>query len=251
MMEAMPSRKATASASPLNRRFGYELDRIDYLGSKDKNGKPLTVLKMKDDGTVDLLASLNDNKITNFVKNDDGLWGNASGDNKTVFTLKETAPTDEELADSLYTRYEVEFNITDHRYFMFYFKEKSTYYVTYSGGKEAMGTPPAAEIVEEGDAFVIPTNRTLFYKGNTLDHWEDEGGNVYNIDSTYIATASDLRLFPVFMPNKFDRLDVTEGCDSHMGLCHQRRSAYHRPRKGEGHSRHAAEMEQPSHRRQD
>ncbi len=145
----------------LNRRFGYELDRIDYLGSKDKNGKPLTVLKMKDDGTVDLLASLNDNKITNFEKNDDGLWGNASGDNKTVFTLKETAPTDEELADSLYTRYEVEFNITDHRYFMFYFKEKSTYYVTYSGGKEAMGTPPAAEIVEEGDAFVIPTNRTL------------------------------------------------------------------------------------------
>ena len=194
----------------LNRRFGYELDRIDYLGSKDKNGKPLTVLKMKDDGTVDLLASLNDNKITNFEKNDDGLWGNASGDNKTVFTLKETAPTDEELADSLYTRYEVEFNITDHRYFMFYFKEKSTYYVTYSGGKEAMGTPPAAEIVEEGDAFVIPTNRTLFYKGNTLDHWEDEGGTVYNIGGTYIATANDLRLFPVFMPNKFDRLDVTE-----------------------------------------
>lgn len=97
---------------------------------------------MKDDGTVDLLASLNDNKITNFVKNDDGLWGNASGDNKTVFTLKETAPTDEELADSLYTRYEVEFNITDHRYFMFYFKEKSTYYVTYSRGKVAMGAPP-------------------------------------------------------------------------------------------------------------
>lgn len=194
----------------LNRRFGYELDRIDYLGSKDKNGKPLTLLKMKDDGTVDLLASLNDNKITNFEKNDDGLWGNASGDNKTMLTLKETAPTDEELADSLYTRYEVEFNITDHRYFMFYFKEKSTYYVTYSGGKEAMGTPPAAEIVEEGDAFVIPTNRTLFYKGNTLDHWEDEGGNVYNIGDTYIATASDLRLFPVFMPNKFDHLDMTE-----------------------------------------
>ena len=154
----------------LNRRFGYELDRIDYLGSKDKNGKPLTVLKMKDDGTVDLLASLNDNKITNFEKNDDGLWGNASGDNKTVFTLKETAPTDEELADSLYTRYEVEFNITDHRYFMFYFKEKSTYYVTYSGGKVAMGVPPAAELVEEGDDFVIPTNRSLFYSGNTLDH---------------------------------------------------------------------------------
>lgn len=194
----------------LNRRFGYELDRIDYLGSKDKNGKPITVLKMKDDGTVDLLASLNDNKITNFVKNDDGLWGNASGDNKTVFTLKETKPTDEELADSLYTRYEVEFNITDHRYFMFYFKEKSTYYVTYSRGKVAMGAPPASELVEEGDAFVIPTNRTLFYAGNTLDHWEDEGGNVYNIGKTYIATANDLHLTPVFLPNKFNRLDMTE-----------------------------------------
>lgn len=194
----------------LNRRFGYELDRIDYLGSNDKNGKPLTVLKMKDDGTVDLLASLNDNKITNFVKNDDGLWGNASGDNKTVFTLKETAPTDEELADSLYTRYELEFNITDHRNFMVYFKEKATYYITYKGGKKAMGTPPVAELVEEGDAFVIPTNRTLFYKGNTLDHWEDEAGNVYNIGGTYVATASDLRLQPVFKPNKFNRLDVTQ-----------------------------------------
>lgn len=194
----------------LNRRFGYELDRIDYLGSNDKNGKPLTVLKMKDDGTVDLLASLNDNKITNFVKNDDGLWGNASGDNKTLFTLKETAPTDEELADSLYTRYEVEFNITDHRNFMVYFKEKATYYVTYSRGKVAMGTPPVAELVEEGDAFVIPTNRTLFYVGNTLDHWEDEVGNVYNIGGTYVATASDLHLTPVFLPNKFNRLDVTE-----------------------------------------
>lgn len=194
----------------LNRRFGYELDRIDYLGSNDKNGNPLTVLKMKDDGTVDLLASLNDNKITNFVKNDDGLWGNASGDNKTVFTLKETTPTEEELADSLYTRYEVEFNITDHRNFMVYFKEKATYYITYKGGKKAMGTPPVAELVEEGDAFVIPTNRTLFYKGNTLDHWEDEVGNVYNIGGTYVATASDLRLQPVFKPNKFNRLDVTQ-----------------------------------------
>ena len=190
----------------LNRRFGYELDRIDYIGSNDKNGKPLTVLKMNDDGTVNLLASLNDNKTTTFEKNDDGTWGNA----QTVLTLKKTEPTKEELADSLYTRYEVEFNITDHRNFMVYFKEKATYYVTYSSGKVAMGTPPAAELVEEGDAFVIPTNRTLFYYGNTLDHWEDEGGNVYNIGGTYVATASDLRLTPVFLPNQFNRLDVTE-----------------------------------------
>lgn len=190
----------------INRRFGYELDRIDYLSSTDKDGKTLTVLKMNDDGTVNLLASLNDNKTTTFEKNDDGTWGNA----ETVFTLKKTEPTKEELADSLYTRYEVEFNITDHRNFMVYFKEKATYYVTYSSGKVAMGTPPVAELVEEGDAFVIPTNRTLFYDGNTLDHWEDEEGNIYNIGGTYVATASDLRLTPVFLPNQFNRLDVTE-----------------------------------------
>lgn len=190
----------------LNRRFGYELDRIDYLSSTDKDAKTLTVLKMNDDGTVNLLASLNDNKTTTFEKNDDGTWGNA----ETVFTLKKTDPTKEELADSLYTRYEVEFNITDHRNFMVYFKEKATYYVTYSSGKVAMGTPPAAELVEDGDAFVIPTNRTLFYDGNTLDYWEDEGGNIYNIGDTCVATASDLRLTPVFKPNQFNRLDVTE-----------------------------------------
>lgn len=190
----------------LNRRFGYELDRIDYLSSTDKDAKALTVLKMNDDGTVNLLASLNDNKTTTFEKNNDGTWGNA----QTVFTLKRTEPTKEEQADSLYTRYEVEFNITDHRNFMVYFKEKATYYVTYSSGKVAMGTPPTAELVEEDDAFVIPTNRTLFYDGKTLDHWEDEGGNVYNIGDTCVATASDLRLTPVFKPNQFNRLDVTE-----------------------------------------
>lgn len=200
----------------LNRRFGYELDRIDYIGSNDKNGKPLTVLKMNDDGTVNLLASLNDNKTTTFEKNDDGTWGNA----ETVLTLKKTEPTKEELADSLYTRYEVEFNITDHRNFMVYFKEKATYYVTYSSGKVAMGTPPAAEHVEEGDIFVIPTNRTLFYDGNTLDHWEDEGGNVYNIGDTCVATASDLRLYPVFKPNQFNRLDVTEDVTATWDFAH-------------------------------
>ena len=190
----------------LNRRFGYELDRIVDLDRTDKDGKPLTVVKKNDDGTVDLLANANDNKPTTFENNGDGSWGN----DQTVFTLKQTAPTDVELADSLYTRYEMEFNITAHRNFKVYFKEKATYYVTYSGGKVAMGTPPAAELVEEGDAFVIPTNRTLFFEGNTLDHWEDEVGNIYYIGGTYIATASDLRLTPIFMPNKFNRLDVTE-----------------------------------------
>ena len=168
----------------INRRFGYELDRIVDLDRTDNDGNKLTLVK----------------------KNDDGTWKY----DQTVFTLKETAPTEEELADSLYTRYELEFNITDHRNFMIYFKEKATYYVTYSRGKVAMGTPPATELVEEGDAFVIPTNRTLFYSGNTLDHWEDEGGNVYNIGGTYVATASDLHLTPVFLPNKFNRLDVTQ-----------------------------------------
>lgn len=168
----------------LNRRFGYELDRIVDLDRTDNDGNKLTIVK----------------------KNNDGTWEY----DQAVFTLKETAPTEEELADSLYTRYELEFNITDHLNYMVYFKEKSTYYITYNGGKKAIGTPPVAELVEEGDAFVIPTNRTLFYKGNTLDHWEDEVGNIYNIDSTYIATASDLRLQPVFKPNKFNRLDVTQ-----------------------------------------
>ena len=168
----------------INRRFGYEIDRIVDLDRTDNDGNKLTIVK----------------------KNDDGTWEY----DQTVFTLKETAPTEEELADSLYTRYELEFNITDHLNYMVYFKEKATYYVTYSRGNVAMGTPPATELVEEGDAFVIPTNRTLFYSGNTLDHWEDEGGNVYNIDSTYVATASDLHLTPVFLPNKFNRLDVTQ-----------------------------------------
>ena len=168
----------------INRRFGYEIDRIVDLDRTDNDGNKLTIVK----------------------KNDDGTWEY----DQTEFTLKETAPTEEELADSLYTRYELEFNITDHLNYMVYFKEKATYYVTYSRGKVAMGTPPATELVEEGDAFVIPTNRTLFYSGNTLDHWEDEGGNIYNIDSTYVATASDLHLTPVFLPNKFNRLDVTQ-----------------------------------------
>ena len=190
----------------LNRRFGYELDRIVDIDRTDKDGNPLAVLKMNDNGTVDLLADATDNKATTFENNGDGSWGN----DQTVFTLKKAEPTKEELADSLYTRYEVEFNITAHRNLMVYFKEKATYYITYNGGKVAMGTPPVAEHVEEGDIFVIPTNRTLFFKGNTLDHWEDELGNVYNIDSTYTATASDLRLLPVFKPNKFNRLDITE-----------------------------------------
>ena len=168
----------------INRRFGYEIDRIVDLDRTDNDGNKLTIVK----------------------KNDDGTWEY----DQTEFTLKETAPTEEELADSLYTRYELEFNITDHLNYMVYFKEKATYYVTYSRGNVAMGTPPATELVEEGDAFIIPTNRTLFYSGNTLDHWEDEGGNVYNIDSTYVATASDLHLTPVFLPNKFNRLDVTQ-----------------------------------------
>lgn len=190
----------------LNRRFGYELDRIVDLDRTGKDGNPLTVVKKNNDGTANLLADAKDSQATTFEKNADGSWGN----DQTVFTLKQTEPTEEELADSLYTRYEVEFNITDHCNLMVYFKEKATYYVTYSGGKMAMGTPPSYELVEEGDAFVIPTNRTLFFKGYTLDHWEDELRNVYNIGSVYIAPSSDLHLTPVFLPNQFNRLDVTE-----------------------------------------
>ena len=109
-------RKGDRARLTINRRFGYELDRIVDLDRTDNDGNKLTIVK----------------------KNNDGTWEY----DQTVFTLKETAPTEEELADSLYTRYELEFNITDHLNFMVYFKEKSTYYITYNGGKKAIGTPP-------------------------------------------------------------------------------------------------------------
>ncbi len=191
-----------------NRKFGYELDKIVDPDKTDPQGNPLAVLKMNDDGTVDMVGQNDVWTTLPVARNDDGTWGVASGDGKTVFVLSEKTPTAEELNDSLRTHYEVEFDITNHRRLELHFKEKPTYYVTYNGGKLALGAPPEAEWVEAGDKFTIPKNRTLYYEGNTLDHWEDRQGNVYTIGHAYEAKAEDLRLYPVFLPNKFSLLDL-------------------------------------------
>ena len=193
----------------LNRKFGYKLDKIVDPTLTDKDGEPLTLLKMNyDDNTVSMVQFNNFSATTKISKNADGSWGNEN----TVFVLKEIAPTKEELADSLRTRYEIEFNITTHRNMEVSFKEKDTYYITYNGGDFATGSAPEAAWLEEGDTYTIPRNQTLYYEGNTLDHWVDDAGNIYNIGKDYTAKATDLRLFPVFLPNAFNILDLTEDC---------------------------------------
>ncbi len=194
----------------LNRKFGYKLDKIVDPAKTDANGEPLAVLRMNyDDGTVDMVG-LGDVSTTSKVsKNADGSWGDADN---TVFLLREVAPTAQETADSLRTRYEIEFNITTHRTFEVYFKEKDTYYITYNAGELATGTAPEAAWLEEGDTYTIPRNQTLYYEGNTLDHWRDDAGGTYIIGNDYKATTTDLRLFPVFVPNPFNILDLTEDC---------------------------------------
>ena len=168
------------------REFGYELDQIVDPNKVDEMGNPLAVLKVLDDGTV------------------------VSGDNETVFVLKKTEPTEEEASEGERTRYEVEFDITTHRELQIFFKEKKTYYITYNGGEFASGTPPESHWVEDGDKFTIPRNTTLYYEGNTLDHWVDSDGKVYQIKGEYTAPAEDLRLFPVFEVNKFNVLDLSQ-----------------------------------------
>ena len=194
----------------LNRKFGYQLDKIVDPAKTDANGEPLAVLKMNyDDGTVDMVG-LGDVSTTSKVnKNADGSWGDADN---TVFLLREVEPTAKEASDSLRTRYEIEFNITSHRNLEVYFKEKDTYYITYNAGNLATGTAPEAAWLEEGDTYTIPRNQTLYYEGNTLDHWIDDDGNIYKIGNDYSAKATDLRLFPVFVPNPFNILDLTDEC---------------------------------------
>ena len=191
-----------------NRKFGYEFDKIVDPDKTDQQGDPLAVLKMNDDGTVDMVGLDDVWTTTPVARNEDGTWGVASGEGKTVFVLSETSPTAAEQSDSLRTHYEVEFDITNHRNLEIQFKEKSTYYVTYNGGKLAQGAPPEAEWVEAGDKFTIPQNHTLYYDGNTLDHWEDRAGNRYEIGDACEAKAEDLRLYPVFLPNKFNLLGL-------------------------------------------
>lgn len=189
----------------INRKFGYQFDKIVDPAKTDKNGNPLAVLEMNDDGTVNMVG-LNDVSTTTKVsKNADGTWGDKDN---TVFVLREIDPTEKELADSLRTRYEVEFNITTHRNLEIHFKAKDTYYITYNAGDFATGTPPEVAWVEAGDKYTIPRNQTLYYEGNTLKYWYDENDNRFAIGSTYTAEAKDVRMFPKFEPNDFNILDI-------------------------------------------
>ena len=172
----------------LNRKKGYELDKILDLNTLDENGEPLVLLEMNDDGTT----------------------------KHSVFDLKKTenyqTGKDHYLtSDSIRTQYVLEGNITNHRNLQVCFKEmKNTYYITYNAGNQAEGTSPEATWVEAGDQYVIPTNKTLYYEGNTLDHWVDGAGNEYKIGVAYKAPEKFIRLFPVFKPNEFNILNLTK-----------------------------------------
>ena len=127
-------------------------------------------------------------------------------------------PTPEEKKQGKRTSYTLEFEINTHCDLEICFKEKPTYYITYKGGPNAMGSAPQAAWVEEGDDFTIPKNRTLYYEGHTLDHWETkissdaqettETPKEYHIGQAYQAEAKDLVLYPVFRPNVFNIFDI-------------------------------------------
>lgn len=174
-----------------DRKKGYELDKIVNLDDLDEDGEPVAVLK----------------------KTEDGYWS-ITEDNKNVFTVttSENYPDNRNAywaEDNIRTKYEVEFDITAHHNLQVCFKEKDkTYHITYNAGDYASGTSPEATWVEEGDLFEIPRNTTLYYEGNTLAHWEDSKRDVYQIGERYPAKASNLRMFPVFEPNKFSLLHL-------------------------------------------
>lgn len=193
------------------RKFGYELADIVDTDKLDKEGNPQTLLKIDNDGKV-WMVSQDDPSLKEVSQNEDGTWGNMDGTDKTVFTLKTTEPTEEAKEMGSRTVYEVEFDITAHRNLQINFKEKPTYYITYNPGSFATGIGPAAEWVEEGDKYTIPKNQTLYYEGNTLDHWvdgdyqetmtaEEMASHIYKIGETYQAPAQDVRLYPVFVSN--------------------------------------------------
>lgn len=171
-----------------DRKKGYELDKIVDLDDLDKDGEPVAVLK----------------------KTETGYWS-ITEDNQDVFkvTTAENYPDNRNVywaEDNIRTKYEVEFDITAHHNLQVCFKEKDkTYHITYNAGDYASGTSPEATWVEEGDLFKIPRNTTLYYEGNTLAYWKDGKGkgNEYEIGKRYPAQASNLRMFPVFEPNKF------------------------------------------------
>lgn len=201
-------RKGERVKLTFNRKKGYVFDKIVDPAKKDKNGNPLAVLEIIDDNTVKMVG-LNDVSTTSIVnKNVDGTWGVATGDNKTVFVLTKTEPTEEETKKGGRTSYTIEFDITTHRDLEICFKEKPTFHITYNPGQLASGTAPEAAWVEKGDKFTIPTNKTLYYEGNTLDHWVDENNDTLTIGTEYTAEGKDRRLFPVFKADAFNFYDL-------------------------------------------
>ena len=172
----------------LNRKKGYELDKILDLNTLDENGEPLVLLEMNDDGTTKY-------SIFDLTKTENYQTG------------KDHYLT----SDSIRTQYVLEGNITNHRNLQVCFKEmKNTYYITYNAGNQAEGTSPEATWVEAGDLFVVPKNKTLYLEGNTLHHWVDGAGNEYKIGEAYKAPEKFIRMFPVFEPNKFNILNLTK-----------------------------------------
>ena len=213
----------------LYRKKGYKLDKIVDPAKTDANGEPLAVLKMNDNGTVDMVKMQDASTTEKVKKNDDGTWGIASGSQQTVFVLKKTecyrtGETTYLAEDSIRTKYELEFDITNHRHLLVYFKEKdNTYYVTYNAGSYATGTPPEATWVEKGDKFTIPRNTSLYYEGNTLKYWIDLSKKdesdvdsstgddfTYGIGRQYIAKGENIRLYPMFKPNEFNILALKQ-----------------------------------------
>lgn len=176
-----------------DRKKGYELDKIVDLDDRDKDGEPVAVLK----------------------KTEDGYWS-ITEDNQKVFTVTTSEnykndPNAYWAEDNIRTRYKVEFDITAHHNLQVCFKEKDkTYHITYNAGDYASGTSPEATWVEEGDLFKIPRNTTLYYEGNTLASWKDSEGKEYEIGERNPAKASNLRMFPVFEPNKFSLLHLNK-----------------------------------------
>ena len=172
----------------LNRKKGYELDKILDLNTLDENGEPLVLLEMNDNGTTKY-SILDLTKTENYQPGKDHYL----------------------TSDSIRTQYVLEGNITNHRNLQVCFKEmKNTYYITYNAGNQAEGTSPEATWVEAGDRFVVPKNQTLYYEGNTLDHWVDGAGNEYEIGKDYEAPGNFIRMFPVFKPNEFNILNLTK-----------------------------------------
>ena len=196
-----------------NRKKGYELDKILDPDKLDENGEPVAVLKMNDNGTVNMVGFDNGTTTTPVTQNADGSWGTAGS---TVFVLRkaeayQSGYTHYLTSDNIRTRYELEFDISTHRRLQICFKEmKNTYYITYNAGNQAEGTSPEATWVEAGDLFVIPKNKTLYYEGNTLDHWVDGAGKKYEIGKEHEAPGNFIRMFPVFKPNEFNILNLTK-----------------------------------------